>query len=75
MNTEILLGVGMFTALVLALVGMILVARSRLVSSGQVTISINHDPDKSITVPAGSKLLSTLAEAGIFVPSPFLTLP
>jgi len=69
MNTEILLGVGMFTALVLALVGMILVARSRLVSSGQVTISINHDPDKSITVPAGSKLLSTLAEAGIFVPS------
>lgn len=69
MNTEIILGVGMFTAVVLALVGIILAARSRLVSSGDVTIHINNDPDKSITVPAGGKLLQTLAGAGVFVPS------
>lgn len=69
MNAEIVLGVVMFTVVVLALVAVILAARSKLVSSGDVTININHDPDKSITVPAGGKLLQTLAGAGIFVPS------
>jgi Na+-transporting NADH:ubiquinone oxidoreductase subunit F len=66
---EIVLGVVMFTAVVLALVAVILAARSKLVSSGDVTIHINEDPKKAITVPAGGKLLQTLAEAGIFVPS------
>jgi len=69
MNAEIVLGVVMFTAVVLALVAVILAARSKLVSSGDVTIEINDDPEKSITVPAGGKLLQTLAGAGIFVPS------
>ncbi|RVU32505.1 MULTISPECIES: NADH:ubiquinone reductase (Na(+)-transporting) subunit F [Neptunomonas] len=68
MNT-IILGVVMFTVVVLALVAVILAARSKLVSSGEVTISINDDPEKAITVPAGGKLLQTLAGAGIFVPS------
>lgn len=69
MNAEIILGVVMFTAVVLALVVVILAARSKLVSSGDVTININNDPDKSVKVPAGGKLLQTLANAGIFVPS------
>ncbi|UTW13644.1 NADH:ubiquinone reductase (Na(+)-transporting) subunit F [Marinobacterium rhizophilum] len=69
MNAEIVLGVVMFTAVVLALVAVILAARSKLVSSGNVNIEINGDPEKTITVPAGDKLLSTLAGAGIFVPS------
>jgi Na+-transporting NADH:ubiquinone oxidoreductase subunit F len=69
MNAEIVLGVVMFTAMVLALVAVILAARSKLVSSGNVNIEINGDPEKTITVPAGDKLLSTLASAGIFVPS------
>ena len=69
MNTEIILGVAMFTAVVIALVGIILAARSRLVSSGDVTIFINDDSDKSITVSAGDKLLQTLAASGVFVPS------
>jgi Na+-transporting NADH:ubiquinone oxidoreductase subunit F len=69
MNAEIVLGVVMFTAMVLALVAVILAARSKLVSSGNVNIEINGDPEKTITVPAGDKLLSTLAGAGIFVPS------
>jgi Na+-transporting NADH:ubiquinone oxidoreductase subunit F len=67
MNQEIILGVGMFTAVVLALVAIILAARSRLVSSGDVTIEINGE--KSITVPAGDKLLQTLSESGLFLPS------
>ncbi|WP_415900990.1 NADH:ubiquinone reductase (Na(+)-transporting) subunit F [Neptuniibacter sp. QD48_11] len=69
MNAEIVLGVVMFTAVVLALVAVILAARSKLVSSGDVTININNDPEKSITVPAGGKLLQTLADSGIFIPS------
>jgi len=69
MNAEIVLGVVMFTAVVLALVAIILAARSKLVSSGNVTININNDPEKSITVPAGGKLLQTLADSGIFIPS------
>lgn len=69
MNAEIVLGVVMFTAVVLVLVAVILAARSKLVSSGNVTISINNDPEKSVTVPAGGKLLQTLADQGIFIPS------
>ena len=62
-------GVAMFTIVVMLLVGVILAARSRLVSTGAVTIEINGDPDKSITVPAGGKLLNTLADAGIYLSS------
>ena len=69
MEATILLGVVMFTVTVLVLVGMILFARSRLVSSGNVTILINDDPDKSVEVPAGGKLLSTLAAQGVFLAS------
>lgn len=64
---EIGLGVGFFTAIVLALVAIILFAKSKLVSSGNVTININGEKD--IEVPAGGKLLGALAEASLFVPS------
>ena len=67
MSIEIILGVVMFTVIVLALVAVILSARAKLVSSGDVTISINGEKD--ITVPAGGKLLQTLAEANLFLPS------
>jgi Na+-transporting NADH:ubiquinone oxidoreductase subunit F len=40
-----------------------------MVSSGNVTIEINDDPEKAITVPAGGKLLQTLADKGIFLAS------
>ena len=62
-------GVVMFTAVVMILVGMILAARARLVSTGNVRIEINGDPEKSITVPAGGKLLNTLADQGIYLSS------
>lgn len=69
MSTEIILGVVLFTLIVLALVAVILSARAKLVSSGDVKIEINEDPDKAITVQAGSKLLGTLANQGIFLSS------
>ena len=59
----------MFTVVVLALVAVILFARSKLVSSGDVTIEINGDPEKTIHAPAGDKLLGTLAGQGIFLSS------
>ncbi len=68
-STIILLGVVMFTVVVLSLVLVILGARSKLVSSGDVTIEINGDPEHTITTPAGSKLLNTLAANGIFLSS------
>jgi Na+-transporting NADH:ubiquinone oxidoreductase subunit F len=67
MNTEILLGVGMFTFIVLALVVVILVAQAKLVNSGDVQILINDE--KTITVPAGGKLLQTLAASNVFLAS------
>jgi len=69
LDTTVLLGVVMFTGTVLFLVAVILFARARLVSSGNVTIFINDDPDKAIEVPAGDKLLGTLASRGIFLAS------
>ena len=66
---EIILGVSMFTAIVLALVLVILFAKSKLVSSGDVTININGDPAKAVTTAAGGKLLGALADKGIFIPS------
>ena len=61
------LGVALFTLIVIMLVTLILVARSRLVSTGDVSITINGE--KTIKVPAGGKLLQTLAEQKLFVPS------
>ncbi|MFT4748537.1 MAG: Na+-transporting NADH:ubiquinone oxidoreductase subunit F [Pseudohongiellaceae bacterium] len=67
--TAIIGGVSLFTVVVMLLVGIILAARSFLVSSGDVSIEINGDPDKKIVVPSGGKLLNTLADAGIFLSS------
>jgi len=64
---EIALGVSFFSTIVLSLVVIILLARSRLVASGNVTIRINGE--KEISAPVGGKLLSTLADAKLFVPS------
>ncbi|WP_310618503.1 NADH:ubiquinone reductase (Na(+)-transporting) subunit F [Flexibacterium corallicola] len=60
-------GITLFTLIVLSLVLIILAARSKLVSSGNVNIEINGE--KTISVPAGGKLLSVLSDEKIFVPS------
>ncbi|MDR0672938.1 MAG: NADH:ubiquinone reductase (Na(+)-transporting) subunit F, partial [Zoogloeaceae bacterium] len=67
MTQEIILAIGMFTAVVLALAVIILIARAWLVSSGDVAIVINGE--QNVTVPAGGKLLTTLAANNIFLSS------
>ena len=64
---EILLGIIIFTGIVIALVFGIIGAKSKLVAEGDVEILINHE--KKIHVPVGSKLLGALAENGLFVSS------
>jgi Na+-transporting NADH:ubiquinone oxidoreductase subunit F len=64
---EIILGIIIFTAIVIALVFIIIGAKSKLVAAGDVEILINHE--KKIHVPVGSKLLQALAENGLFVSS------
>ncbi len=64
---EIILGVSMFTAVILALVCIILVAKSKLVSSGNVELVINGE--KTVSVAAGGKLLNILADQKLFVSS------
>jgi Na+-transporting NADH:ubiquinone oxidoreductase subunit F len=64
---EIALGVIFFTAIVIALVFLIIGAKNKLVASGDVEILINHE--KKIHVPVGSKLLTVLADNQLFVSS------
>lgn len=66
---EMAIGIGMFTLVVCLLVIVILIAKKQLVASGEVTISINEDAEKSIQVAAGDKLLGALASQSIFIPS------
>ncbi|MGD8439704.1 MAG: NADH:ubiquinone reductase (Na(+)-transporting) subunit F [Holophagae bacterium] len=63
------LGVAVFVIVIVALVVILMIAKSKLVASGDVTITINEDPDKALVTPAGGTLLNTLAENKIFIPS------
>lgn len=65
----ILIGMLMFTVIVLTLVAGLMAAKARLVSGGSVNIVINDDPGKAMTVPTGGTLLGALANQGIFIPS------
>ena len=52
---EVYLGVGMFTAIVVLLVLVIIAAKSKLVASGDIIIGVNGDADKAIKTSAGNK--------------------
>ena len=67
--SEILLGVVMFTGVILALVALLLGAKRKLVASGDVSILINDDESKALKVATGSTLLNALADNKIFIPS------
>ena len=64
---EVGLSVALFTGIVLVLVAVILVARSRLVAEGSVKVTINGE--REVQLPVGVKLLNGLADLGIFIPS------
>ena len=65
--SEFSISIILFIAIVIALVAIILFARSKLVPSGNVKIEINGK--KTIEVPVGGKLLNVLADNKIFIPS------
>ncbi len=68
MNTGlIVVTIIVFLIVVLALVAVLLFAKAKLMPSGKIKITINHD--KVIEVDGGGTLLSTLGDAGIFLPS------
>ena len=60
---EIALGVIFFTVIVIALVFLIIGAKSKLVAAGDVEVLINHE--KKIHVPVGSKLLTALVRKSV----------
>ncbi len=64
---EIALGVVLFTAIVTCLVGVVLVARSWLVTRGRVSITVNGE--REVAGEAGTKLMDALTVAGINLPS------
>jgi Na+-transporting NADH:ubiquinone oxidoreductase subunit F len=67
--TTVLFGVVGFTVVIVALVLILMVAKARLVQSGDVSIEINDDPEHALTTAAGGTLLGTLAANSIFIPS------
>lgn len=62
----IVLGVLMFTVVILALVLVILFAKSKLVSTGNIKLNVNG---KVFEIAAGGKLLNVLADQKLFVSS------
>ena len=65
----VLLGVFMFTFVILTLVVVLMAARKRLVAGGEVNIVINDDTGSAVHVAAGGTLLNALADQRIFIPS------
>ena len=65
----IILGVVVFVVVIVALVIVLMIAKSKLVPSGDVTITVNADPDMAIVTAAGDTLLNTLSAQKIFLPS------
>ena len=67
MTSTIVTAIVVFFVVTIALVAVLLYAKSKLTSSGEVKININDD--KELTVESGNNLLSTLGDKGIFLPS------
>ncbi len=65
----IVTGVAVFILTIVGLVALLMIAKAKLVPSGDVTIIVNDDTDKPIKTKAGATLLNTLADQKIFIPS------
>ncbi len=65
---SIIAAIAAFLAIVLLLVVLLLYAKSKLTVSGKVTLDVNSG-ERVLEVEAGSTLLSTLSDEGIFLPS------
>ncbi|MDB0006609.1 NADH:ubiquinone reductase (Na(+)-transporting) subunit F [Flavobacteriales bacterium] len=66
-TTTIISSIAIFLVMILALVSILLFAKSKIMPAGKVKITINGE--KEIEVDGGSTLLNTLSNEGIFLPS------
>ncbi len=64
---QILISVGFYLIIVMALIGLITLAKKRLIPAGDVTIIVNGQ--KELHAPRGGTLLGALSNEGIFVAS------
>ncbi|MBS9777953.1 MAG: NADH:ubiquinone reductase (Na(+)-transporting) subunit F [Gammaproteobacteria bacterium] len=67
MVSTIIYALALFVAIILALTVIIIAARKKLVNTGDVSVNVNDEKD--LSMPAGGKLLGSLAEQGLFIPS------
>lgn len=67
---EIILGVAMFTCIVMVLALLILFAKSKLVNTGDVAVEVNGDLDKSFHAPAGTNCSICCPVRGFSSPRP-----
>ena len=67
--SDILLGVIVFSSVILFLVIILNVLGNILLPQGEVTLLINDDVDKSINVETGGTVLSALASQNVYLPS------
>ena len=58
-----------FTAVVVAIVMLLMLAKRRFVPTGEIRLTINGDGGKTLNVPVGGSLLSALATRDIFIAS------
>ena len=68
-QNDIFLGVLSFTIAVNLMVIIILFSRKYLIATGNVEIELNEDANRMLSVPAGGKLLQTLASQDMFLSS------
>jgi len=69
MMNDVFIGVVVFSSVILLLVIVLNGLSNILLPQGEVTIVINDDPDKSITVDTGGTVLSALGAQNIYLPS------
>jgi len=68
-GTTMVMALIAFTVIILTLTLMLLIAKARLMPSGDVQIVINGDDANPVTTKPGSTLLTTLSTRNIFLPS------
>lgn len=69
MGTVLTVSIVAFLVLILLLVAILLIAKAKLLPSGEVTLNINDDEEHQYTVSPGGTLLSTLGNNKILLPS------
>lgn len=65
---ELLLGAGLFTAIVVTLTLLVLLLRTRILPGGTVDVLINGE--RTLKVARGTSLLHAMAADGLYLPSP-----